>query len=71
MSQLPEEAVITSSVATKHYGVSANGVYNEDEDAGQKKVWDIYESIFRVSKMTYYIYVVRRTFTHLPLSATK
>jgi hypothetical protein len=56
---MPHEAAVTSTKATKHYGVSANAVYNEAEDAGQPKLWDPYESCYRVRKITWYIYYVR------------
>lgn len=52
---MPHEAVVTSTKSVRHYGVSANAVYKETEDAGQPKVWDAYEQIHRVSKMTWYI----------------
>ncbi|KAI9888402.1 MAG: hypothetical protein M1814_000494 [Vezdaea aestivalis] len=47
MSQLPEKAVITSTVATNHYGVSALYTYRETEHAGQTKLWDKYEKLWR------------------------
>ncbi|MCJ1283392.1 hypothetical protein MMC26_002720 [Xylographa opegraphella] len=56
LSQLPQEASITSSVATRHYGVSAMSTYNEAEDSGQIKKKDTYTGVDRVSKMTWYIY---------------
>ncbi|KAH0566440.1 hypothetical protein GP486_000152 [Trichoglossum hirsutum] len=55
LSQMPQEAVITSVVAPRHYGVTANNIYRESEDAGQPKIWDKYECIHRVSKMTWFI----------------
>ncbi|KAL9607109.1 MAG: hypothetical protein Q9167_007949 [Letrouitia subvulpina] len=57
LSQIRREApaTITSTVARRHYGVSANGKYNEDEDIGQPKIWDHYDGIWRVSKMIWYI----------------
>jgi len=55
LSQMPREAVVTSTKSVRHYGVSANAVYKEAEDAGQPKIWDRFESIYRVSKMTWYI----------------
>lgn len=55
MSHLPTTASITSNVAPKHYGVSANSVY-EEEDSGEQKHWDSYESVWRVTKMTWYIH---------------
>ena len=68
MSQLPEEAVITSSIATKHYGVSCYNFYEENEDAGEKKIWNKYEHINQVSKMTWYINIVYLSSVCLPLS---
>ena len=56
---MPHEAVITSTVATRHYGVTANAIYRESEDAGQEKIRDKYEGIYRVRKMTWYILRVR------------
>lgn len=55
LSQMPHEAVVTSTKSVRHYGVSANAIYKEAEDAGQPKIWDKYESLYRVSKMTWYI----------------
>ena len=61
MSQLPQEAVIVSSIAEKHYGVSARSLYDEDEDSGQQTVWDEYDLAYKVVKMTWYIFQVRLT----------
>jgi hypothetical protein len=55
LSQLPSEAVITSTVAVRHYGVEAHSTYKESEDAGQPKFWDKYYGQYRCSKMTWYI----------------
>ncbi|KAL8671694.1 MAG: hypothetical protein Q9168_003816 [Polycauliona sp. 1 TL-2023] len=55
LSQLPEEAAITSTVATKHYGVSANHHYDEIEDSGQPTKTNRYSGAIRVEKMTWYI----------------
>jgi hypothetical protein len=52
---MPHEAVVTSTKCVRHYGVSANAVYKEAENAGQEKIWDTLENIYRVSKMTWYI----------------
>lgn len=35
---MPSTAQITSTVATKHYGVEANSVYDDDLDSGEKTV---------------------------------
>lgn len=51
MSQLPEEAAITSTVSTKHYGVSANATYDEKEDAGQPTTIHKYNGKTRVEKV--------------------
>ncbi|KAL8642198.1 MAG: hypothetical protein Q9226_008534, partial [Calogaya cf. arnoldii] len=50
LSQLPQEAAITSTVATKHYGVAANATYHEREDAGQAITINKYTGKQRVSK---------------------
>ena len=51
LSQLPQEAAITSTVATKHYGVSANAAYDKREDAGQEVIIDKYTGKKKVSKV--------------------
>jgi hypothetical protein len=61
---MPHEAVVTSTKCVRHYGVSANAIYKEAEDAGQEKIWDTLEGIYRVSKMTWYINYVRRLEMH-------
>lgn len=50
LSQLPEEAAITSTVSTKHYGVSANSTYDEKEDAGQPTTVHKYNGKRRVKR---------------------
>lgn len=55
MSQMPHEAVVTSTKCVRHYGVSANAIYKEAEDLGQEKIWDTYEGLWRVCKMTWYL----------------
>jgi hypothetical protein len=52
LSQLPEEAVITSTVAPRHYGVSANEDYNQYEDAGQRPSYDASLGKSRVKKVS-------------------
>lgn len=64
MSLLPQEAAITSLSAQRHYGVSANCIYKEQEDYGQEKIWDHWEHRWRVAKMTWYINKVREQ--HFP-----
>ncbi|KAL8946545.1 MAG: hypothetical protein Q9222_007072 [Ikaeria aurantiellina] len=55
LSQLPQEAAITSTVATKHYGVSARAPYDPIVDAGQPTTLNKYTGKTRVEKMTWYI----------------
>lgn len=55
LSQMPSEAVVTVTKCPRHYGVSANAIYKEAEDAGQEKIWDSLEGVYRVSKMTWYL----------------
>ncbi|KAL9027295.1 MAG: hypothetical protein Q9196_004162 [Gyalolechia fulgens] len=55
LSVLPQEAAITSTVATKHYGVAANAPYDKNEDAGQPSITNRYTGKEKVSKMTWYI----------------
>jgi hypothetical protein len=52
---MPHEAVVTSTKSVRHYCISANAIYKEEENAGQTEIWDRYESLYRVSKMTWYI----------------
>ncbi|KAL8693889.1 MAG: hypothetical protein Q9218_001354 [Villophora microphyllina] len=56
LSQLPQEAAITSTVATKHFGVSANAPYDEREDRGEPTTTNKYTGKQKVSKMTWYIH---------------
>lgn len=51
LSQLPQEAAITSTVATKHYGVSASAVYSEAEDSGQPTSIHRFDGKRRVQKV--------------------
>ena len=53
LSMLPREAAITSTVATKHYGVAANCTYDETEDAGQPTSVNKYTGKTRVSKVSH------------------
>lgn len=62
LSQAPQEAVITSTVATRHYEVSALTVW-QDDDEGQVKRWDEYKERYDVKKRTWYIYTVRQLLT--------
>lgn len=52
LSQLPDEATITSSVATRHYGVSAMSEYEDIRDRGQEKVWSEADGKYKVSKVS-------------------
>lgn len=74
LSQLPREVIITSTVAGRHYGVSASYVYDEMEDGGQEKIWDQFEEVHRVMKMAWYIHMVGHShaisFTELKASQT-
>ena len=40
LSQLPHEAIVTSTVAPRHYGVVAFAIFDEVEDAGEAKTRD-------------------------------
>ena len=55
LSQLPQVATITSTVSTKHYGVSAWSPFIKNKDVGQLRAWNAYLGYWRVSKMTWYI----------------
>lgn len=55
MSQLPQEACVTSNVAPKHYGVAIGFEYDPTRD-GNEKQWHLaYEDIPRVSVMNWHI----------------
>ena len=53
LSQLPGEAVITSTGARKHYGVASKQPYDERRDAAQPRIWDKYQEIWRTVKQKY------------------
>ncbi|KAL8856127.1 MAG: hypothetical protein Q9178_007252 [Gyalolechia marmorata] len=53
--KLRQEATITSTVATKHYGVAAYDTYDEIEDAGQPTIKDKYTGETQVKKITWFI----------------
>jgi hypothetical protein len=57
LSKLPQEATVVTSVAERHYGVSAGELYEPIRDAKQDKYkyWDEYTEIYRVSRMSWYI----------------
>jgi hypothetical protein len=52
---MPHQAVVTATKCVRHYGVSARAMYKESEDAGQEKIYDAWEGIYRVMKMTWYL----------------
>ncbi|KAI9764080.1 MAG: hypothetical protein M1840_008884 [Geoglossum simile] len=54
MSRLSHASVITSSVATRHYGVAAAEV-RKSEDEGEPTSVDEFEGVTCVQKMTWYI----------------
>jgi hypothetical protein len=57
LSKLPQQATLVSSVAERHYGVSAGQEYDAVRSAGHD-VWkycDEWEEIDRISRMTWYI----------------
>jgi len=55
LSQLPQEASVTSNVAPKHYGVCGGNIYDASRDEGQSKYLDEYEDVWRCHVMTWYI----------------
>jgi len=57
LSQLPQEdtATVTSTVATRHYGVCALSPV-EAGDEGQPTIWDSFKQRDRILKMTWYIF---------------
>ncbi|RAL62854.1 hypothetical protein DID88_004695 [Monilinia fructigena] len=56
LSRLPQEAVIVSTQATRHYGVSAMELHDDEIDKGQLKVYDASDGKSRAQRMTWYIY---------------
>lgn len=55
MSQLPQEASVTSNVAPKHFGVAIGFEYEAARD-GNEKQWQLpYEDTWRVSVMKWHI----------------
>jgi hypothetical protein len=51
LSQLPQEALIVSNQATRHYGVSSNAIFDEEEDEERNKTWDPIEAVWRIRKV--------------------
>ncbi|KAF4626672.1 hypothetical protein G7Y89_g11485 [Cudoniella acicularis] len=56
LSQLPQEALIVSNQATRHYGVEATSLFEERTDKGQMKHFDKSTGKYRVARMTWYIH---------------
>ena len=54
LSQLPNEALVTSVVATRHYGVRATSQY-VDEDVGQETWFDESRGHYRVTRVKIYL----------------
>src|ERR1700722_16058986 len=52
LSQLPTEAVVTSTIAARHYGVMCRSPYNELEDAGQERIYDASLGKYKVQKVS-------------------
>ena len=52
LSQLPQEASIVSNQATRHYGVEARSLFDEQRDKGQQKFWDATAGVHRVDKVS-------------------
>jgi hypothetical protein len=48
LSQLPKEAMVVSNQATRHYGVDARALWEEERDKGQTKHWDASSGTHRV-----------------------
>lgn len=58
LSKVPREALITSIVATRHYGISASMNWR-DEDAGQPIEWNKFAEVNKVETMFWYINTVK------------
>ena len=54
LSQLPQEALIVSNQATRHYGVSANAIFDEEEDEERNKTWDPVRGVWQIRKVMNY-----------------
>lgn len=67
LSKLPQEAVVISSVAEAHYGVTASVPWDFKRDAGKEshRFWDEWEEIHRISRMTWYIHQVSPTLSFI------
>ncbi|CZT11384.1 related to hsp70 protein [Rhynchosporium agropyri] len=55
LSQLPQETLIVSNQATRHYGVNALSAFEQFRDAGQVKIFDPILGSDRIHLMTWYI----------------
>jgi hypothetical protein len=51
LSRLAQEAMISSTQATRHYGVSVMQIYDEGIDKGQVKTYDASEGQNRVNRV--------------------
>ncbi|KAF2103534.1 hypothetical protein NA57DRAFT_53054 [Rhizodiscina lignyota] len=58
LSKLPQEALVVSSVAERHYGVSAGAEWDYYRDKGREneKFWDKYEEVYRIRTLAWYIH---------------
>lgn len=52
LSRLPQEAIIVSTQATRHYGVSAMELYDDEFDKGQLKVYDASDGKNRAKRVS-------------------
>ncbi|KAH6884874.1 hypothetical protein B0T10DRAFT_550765 [Thelonectria olida] len=55
LSRMPREAIVTTTSATRHYGVSAMSVHDPIRDAGQLKIPFRRDGTVRSETMTWYI----------------
>jgi hypothetical protein len=51
LSRLPKEAIVVSNQATRHYGVDARDLWEEERDKDQSKHWDASTGTHRVDKV--------------------
>ncbi|KAH9205472.1 Hsp70 family protein-like protein [Leptodontidium sp. 2 PMI_412] len=56
LSQLPQQALIVSNQATRHYGVTSSNPFDATRDSGQVKTWNSAQGVDTVELMTWYIY---------------
>ncbi|KAH8745651.1 hypothetical protein F5883DRAFT_654386 [Diaporthe sp. PMI_573] len=57
LSRLPQQAVVVSTQATHHYGVSALAIYEPAIDKGRPTEVHPSDGVARTEKMTWYIYI--------------